>query len=131
MNLYTKIREELKFAINSRNTIKTWCLKVIVAELQREYKKELPDSEVLKILKKLEKYACDGIQNEQTTQYLTLIRSFYPQMVTEEIIKKFIIDNVDFSKFKNNMQAISVVKSHFGDTADGKLISNIIKNWNI
>ena len=36
--------------------------------------------------------------------------------------------NIDFSQFKNKMQAMGVIMKDFGKTADGKLVNDILKN---
>jgi Glu-tRNA(Gln) amidotransferase subunit E-like FAD-binding protein len=49
--------------------------------------------------------------------------------VTREEIVDWVRGNIDFSQFKNKMQAMGVIMKHFGKTADGKVVNDILKNW--
>ena len=50
-------------------------------------------------------------------------------MVDQAEIISWIKDNIDFSQFKNRMQAMGPVMKHFGKLADGKLVNQILKEW--
>jgi uncharacterized protein YqeY len=52
-----------------------------------------------------------------------------PKMVDPEEIIAWIRDNIDFSEFNNKMQAMGPVMKHFGKLADGKLVNQILKEW--
>ena len=56
-------------------------------------------------------------------------RTYLPRQVAREEIVDWVRGNIDFSQFKNKMQAMGVIMKHFGKTADGKLVSDILKNW--
>jgi len=36
---------------------------------------------------------------------------------------------VDFGQYPNKMQAMGAIMKHFGKTADGKLVNQILKEW--
>ena len=57
------------------------------------------------------------------------LQSYLPQMVSREDIVAWIQDNVDFAQFKNKMQAMGTIMKHFGKAADGKLVNEILKDW--
>jgi len=48
-------------------------------------------------------------------------------MATEEEITAWIHQNIDFSQFKNKMQAMGLIMNHFGATADGSFVKKIIQ----
>lgn len=48
-------------------------------------------------------------------------------MATDEEIITWINQNVDFSKFKNKMQAMGLIMKHFGATADGNTVKKILQ----
>jgi uncharacterized protein len=105
-------------------------LKVIVGELQRQSKKVLSDAEVIPILKKLIKYEeerLSKIPDVETSSYLQLLKKYLPQQATEEEIKAWIDNNIDFSKYKNKDQIVGVICKHFKQLASGKDIKIIVE----
>lgn len=107
-------------------------IKVIVGELQRQPNKLLSDSETVKILKLLIKYETERIDRTgdfAESIYLKTLRSYVPEQVDRKELIFWIARNIDFSKLKNKMQAISMVTKHFGPKVDGNLAKEIIQNW--
>jgi hypothetical protein len=47
--------------------------------------------------------------------------------VSREEIEAWIREKIDFSQYKNKMQAIGTIMKHFGKTADGKLVNQILQ----
>lgn len=122
-----KIFNDLK---DARDPSLKGSLKVIVGELQRQPKKILSDTEVISILKILIKYEEDRlskIPDINTTTYLTLLKSYLPQQVSEQEIKNWIDANIDFSKYKKIEPAIGQICKHFGQLASGKDIKTIVE----
>ena len=58
---------------------------------------------------------------------LKVIEHYLPKMATEEEILAWIQQNIDFSQFKNKMQAMGLIMKHFGATADGNFVKKIIQ----
>ncbi|MGA8178988.1 MAG: hypothetical protein WB792_02945 [Desulfobacterales bacterium] len=56
-----------------------------------------------------------------------MIESYLPKMAAEEEISAWIRQNVDFSKFKNKMQAMGAIMKHFGASADGNIVKEILQ----
>ena len=106
-------------------------LKVIVGELQRLSNKEPTDGEVIAILKKLVKNDEDLQVHKEKPDYTfrDVVKEFIPKQVTKEEIRIWINAHVDFSEYKNKMQAVGFIKKHFGEHADGKIISEIVKEY--
>lgn len=54
----------------------------------------------------------------------------YPpaEIASEETIRQWLTDNVDFSSLQNKMMAIGLLKKEFGKSLDGKLASDIVKS---
>ncbi len=48
-------------------------------------------------------------------------------MATDEEVKKWIEQNIDFSQFKNKMQAMGLIMKHFGSLADGNMVRKILQ----
>lgn len=91
----------------------------------------LSDEKAVKVIKGImnEESKLNAILGRETSDFLILLNNFLPEEVTEREITEWINYNVDFSKLKNKMQAVGMVKNHFGVNVDGKMVSNIIKNW--
>lgn len=103
-------------------------LKVIVGEFQRQPKKVLSDDETEKILRKLshgEKELLEAKKQESST-YLEVIKAYLPPEVSENTIRAWLEKNVDWSSLKNKMEAIKLVKAHFGPTTDGNVVKKLI-----
>lgn len=102
-------------------------LRVVIGELQRQKTKEVPDSDVVKILKKLA--ASERELGERKDQgYIDVLESFLPKEATEEEISAWIRQNIDFSTYKNKMQAMKDILAHFGPAADGNRVKEILIN---
>jgi len=135
MTLQEQIKKDMvaEYGKAKVNTMLT-CYRVIVGEMQREKKKELSDDKVISILRKLEKSeielieagGCGEDNTDTETLFLKVVRSYLPEPVSAETITKWIDDNVDFSKLKNEKQAIGMVMKHFGPTADGSIVKQLV-----
>ena len=68
-------------------------------------------------------------KQEATSAYLQILEAYLPRQVAREEIVDWVRGNIDFAQFKNKMQAMGVIMKHFGKTADGKLVNDILKNW--
>lgn len=91
----------------------------------------LTDEQAIKVINGIikEEKKLNNILGRQTSAFLELLNSYLPAKIGEEEITEWINYNVDFSQLKNKMQAIGLVKKHFGVAVDGKMVSDIIKNW--
>ncbi len=81
---------------------------------------------VMQKLSKSEKTVLD-IKNQEPSEYLKILEAYLPKMAGKEDITLWINENVDFSKFKNSMQAMGAIMKHFGKTADGNLVKKILQ----
>ena len=112
---------------NIKDVKKAAVLKLVVAEIQREPSKIVEDSKVIKIIKKL-------IENEKelkdkADQYFILTLTHYlPTEVTKEEVVDWIKNNIDFSKFKNKMQAMKPIMSEFVGIVNGNTVKQILED---
>ena len=92
---------------------------------------EITDDDVIGIIKGLAKSEQTVMEatGQTTSEYLDILQSYLPQMIDREEITRWIKDNIDFSQFKNKMQAMGPVMKHFGKLADGRLVNQILKEW--
>ncbi|MCP4021368.1 MAG: GatB/YqeY domain-containing protein [Desulfobacteraceae bacterium] len=127
--LQQEINCEYKAAMKVRNKSKINDFRVIIGELSRQPDKTLPDPQVIEILKKLEKAEKEALQRlklSEPTNFLKLVQSYLPAMASENEIRIWIQDKIDFAQFKNKMQAIKPVMKHFGNQADGNQVKQIL-----
>ena len=131
MNLQSQMKKDLSTAIKAKDEKKKDTLRVILGEFGRLDKKELSDDEVVKILKKLMKSEKEVLEQKgeaADSEFIKVIETYLPKMATREEITVWIHQNIDFSQFKNKMQAMGLVMKHFGATADGNFVKEIIQN---
>ena len=130
MNLQQQIKKDLSAAIKARDEHKKNTLRVVLGEFGRLDKKELSDDEVVKILKKLIKSEKEVLEQKGETAdsaFIGIIENYLPKMASEAEISSWVRENVDFSQFKNKMQAMGVIMRHFGATADGNVVKEILQ----
>lgn len=130
MNLQAQIKKDLSAAIKEKNENKKNTLRVVLGEFGRLDKKELSDDEVVKILKKLIKSEREVLEQKgdaTDSAFIEIIENYLPKMADEAAITAWIQQNIDFSQFKNKMQAMGVIMKHFGSRADGNSVREILQ----
>jgi uncharacterized protein YqeY len=68
-------------------------------------------------------------KKEESSEYLSILESYLPKMAPREAIVTWIEENIDFSGYKNKMQAMGAIMKHFGEQADGKVVNEILQKW--
>lgn len=145
--LQVKLKEDLKQAMRDkdeagRNTIRqvmSEFFKLTVPVTLEGGKKstrpktaeEITNDDIIGIIQGLVKseHIMLEARKEATSAYLRILETYLPRQVAREEIVDWVRGNIDFSQFKNKMQAMGVIMKHFGKTADGKLVNDILKNW--
>ncbi len=130
MNLQKQIKKDLTAAIKAKDVQRKDTLRVILGEFARLDNKELSDDEVVKILKKLSKSEKEVLKHKgQGTEsaFIGIVETYLPKMASEAEICEWIKNNIDFSQFKNKMQAMGSIMKHFGATADGNSVKKILQ----
>ncbi|MBW1696986.1 MAG: GatB/YqeY domain-containing protein [Deltaproteobacteria bacterium] len=131
MTLQEQIKKDLAAAMRSKDAERKDALRVILGELGRAETKELTDREVVKILKKLlknEKEVLEKRGQKQDSEFIRIVEAYLPRMATEQEIKAWIAENIDFSQLKNKMQAMRPIMQHFGERADGERVKQILQD---
>jgi uncharacterized protein YqeY len=116
MTLQDKLKDDLKTAIKARDEDKKDALRVIMGEMARLDKKQFPDDEIIKILKKLVKSEKEMLEKSgrgETSAFIEIIEAYLPQMASADDIRQWISANIDFSAFKNKMQAMGPIMAHW------------------
>jgi uncharacterized protein YqeY len=76
---------------------------------------------------KYEKEVLDKKGDDSDSEYINIIESYLPKMATDEEVKTWVEQNIDFSQFKNKMQAMGLIMKHFGSLADGNMVRKILQ----
>jgi uncharacterized protein YqeY len=131
MNIQKQIKQDLSAAIKAQDRQKKDALRVIMGEFNRLDKKELSDDDAVKIMIKLVKSEKELLEIkgiETDSEFISTIENYLPKRASEEEIAQWIKQNIDFSQFKNKMQAMSIIMAHFGTSADGNEVRKILQN---
>jgi uncharacterized protein YqeY len=131
MTLQDQLKDDLKTAMKARDEAKKDALRVIMGELARLDKKQFADDEVIRILKKLiksEKEMLEKSGQGETSAFIDIIDAYLPKLATEDEIRQWIGAHVDFSAYKNKMQAMGAIMAHFGAAADGNTVKRVLQN---
>jgi uncharacterized protein YqeY len=131
MGLQMQIKKDLAAAMKAKDDAKKNAIRVIMGEFGRLDKKELADDDVIKVLKKLIKSEKEMLQQSGRgidSEFLRVVEGYLPQMVSDSEIADWIRDHIDFSRYKNKIQAMGAIMSHFGASADGNRVKQILQN---
>lgn len=137
MSIHTQIHLDLQEALKS-GTTSVSDLRYILGEFSRlkgtkdgkNYISDvLTDEQAIRVLKGIisgEEKLLELVPNTVST-LKPLAETYLPKKATREELLTFIA-TIDFSQLKNKMQAIGIVKKHFGILVDGQMVNNIIQN---
>ncbi|MDZ7832560.1 MAG: GatB/YqeY domain-containing protein [Desulfobacterales bacterium] len=132
MRIQEQIKQDLKQAMKDKDEEKKNTLRIIIGEFGRAEAKELSDDEVIKIVRKLIKSEQESLaqsgKSASDSRYIQILESYLPQMASDEEIRRWIAENLDFSNYKNKMQAMRDIMAHFGASADGNQVKQILQS---
>lgn len=132
MRIQEQIKQDLKQAMKDKDEEKKNTLRIIIGEFGRAEAKELSDDEVVKIVRKLIKSEQESLaqsgKSASDSRYIQILESYLPQTASDEEIRRWIADNIDFSHYKNKMQAMRDIMAHFGASADGNQVKQILQS---
>lgn len=131
MGLQQSITAELQASIKNRDAARTGAVRILIGEFQRQPEKELSDDQVIGIIKKLIKSEREllAASGQETSDFIDVMEGYLPKQTSEDEITEWIQENIDFSKFKNRMQAMKPIMAHFGSSADGNMVKRIVQTF--
>jgi len=147
LSLHDKLRSDLKKAMLANDQEVRNTLRLIMAEFPKltvpltlesgkkttrlKNPDEITNDDVIGIIKGLSKSEQTVMEatGQTTSDYLDILQTYLPKMIDRDEIVSWIKDNIDFSQFKNKMQAMGPVMKHFGKLADGKVVNQILNEW--
>jgi uncharacterized protein YqeY len=129
MSLQKSITAELQTSIKNRDGARTAAIRVLIGEFQRQPQKELEDSRVASIIKKLVKSEREllAVTGQTASEFIEILEGYLPAQASEEEIRAWIAAHVDFSTFANKMQAMRPIMNHFGSRVDGNQVKKILQ----
>lgn len=131
MRLQEQISGELQTAIKNRDRVRTDAIRVLIGEFQRQPDKELSDQQVAGIIRKLIKSEKDllAVSGAQDTGFTEVLEGYLPRQASDEEIRKWIAENIDFREFNNKMQAMKPIMAHFAGNADGTTVKKVLQTF--
>ena len=147
LSLLDKVKQDLKTAMLTKNPEARNAMRLVMAEFPKltvpltlesgkkstrlKKPEEITNDDIIGIINGLVKSEQTVLEakKESTSEYLEILKAYLPAMVSREEIAVWIKDNIDFSQYKNKMQAMGTIMKHFGKTADGKQVNQILQEW--
>ena len=145
--LLDKIKQDLKTAMLGKDEEVRDAMRLIMAEFPKltipitlesgkkstrlKKPEEITNDDIIGIINGLVKSEQTVLEakNETTSNYLKILQAYLPKMASREEIVAWIKENIDFSQYKNKMQAMGTIMKHFGKTANGKQVNQILQEW--
>jgi uncharacterized protein YqeY len=145
LSLVKKVKQDLKTAMLTKNPEARNTMRLIMAEFPKltvpltlesgkkstrlKKPEEITNDDIIGIINGLVKseQTVLEIKRETTSEYFEILKLYLPKLVSREEIVVWIKENIDFSQYKNKMQTMGVIMKHFGKTADGKQVNQILQ----
>ena len=147
LSLVEKVKQDLKRAMLNKDQEARNAMRLIMAEFPKltvpltlqsgkkstrlKKPEEITNDDIIGIINGLVKseQTVLELKKEATSEYLEILQAYLPKMVSREKIVVWIKENIDFSQYKNKMQAMGTIMKHFGKTADGRQVNQILQEW--
>ncbi|SDO73390.1 GatB/YqeY domain-containing protein [Desulforhopalus singaporensis] len=131
MTLQEQLRVDLKNAMKAKDSDRTGAIRILMGEFGRQVEKELSDDQVIAIIKKLIKSEREllNAKGEEDSSFLQIMEQYLPSQASEEEIRSWIKENIDFSALANRMQAMKPIMNHFGAAADGNVVKKVLQEF--
>jgi len=131
MTLKEKIEADIKSAMLSRDNLRRDVLRFIKSEVSREEAglRVYGDADIIRVINKAIKNL-ETIGSDKSRMEIVLLNEYLPKQMTIDEIEvelKSIIDVGNFSGMKSMGIVMKEFTSKFGGTADGKVVSEIVK----
>ena len=147
VSLLDKLKADLKHSMLNKDVAARSAIRQIMAEFPKltvpitlesgkkstrlKTNEEITDDDIVGIvqgLAKSERVVLEA-KNEESSAYLDILQLYLPKMASRQEIIAWVRENIDFSDFKNKMQAMGSIMKHFGKQADGKMVKQILQEW--
>jgi uncharacterized protein len=145
MNLKSQISEELTAAMKAKEELKKEVLRMLKAEVMKEEvagneKRELEDSEILKIVKRMVKQRKDSIEQfekggrtelaEKEKTEIPILEAYLPAQMSEDEIAQIVAKKkaeLQISDKSKMGMLIGAVMKEVGDSAEGNVVKAAVE----
>ena len=143
MDLRDKIKNDLKDAMKSGDNVTRDVLRMLNSDIKNveiDLKKELADDDVVKIIKRNIKSRKDSIEQYkkgnredlavQEEKELKILEKYMPEQMSEEKIRKIVIDIIKKSEASGASdfgKVMGMAMKEAGGNVDGNVVSRIVK----
>ena len=143
MSLKKRIQSQLIERTKARDVVGANTLRLLLAAVKNrevEVRRELEDQEILRIIQSQVKQRKDAIQFyekgerldllDKDKRELALLMSFMPEQLSEEDIVqavKQVVGELKARDMKDMGRVMKTLMSRLGGSADGKLVSEVVK----
>jgi uncharacterized protein len=132
MSLQQKITQDMRDSIG-KDKSRLGILRFIVGEfthipneeLAKYPNKELPDDKVVSIIRKC--IATEKSLDDPNSSVIEILESYLPQSAPDDEILAWIMKNIDFTQFKNRIQAMKPIMAEFAGRTDGNTVKKILE----
>jgi len=146
-SLLDKLKADLKHSMLNKDVQARSAIRQIMAEFPRltvpitlksgkkttrpKKSEEITNDDIIGIIQGLAKSERIVLEakKEESSEYLSILKTYLPKTAPREEIITWIKANIDFSEYKNKMQAMGAIMKHFGKQADGKMVNEILQKW--
>jgi hypothetical protein len=147
VSLLDKLKADLKHSMLNKDVAARSAIRQIMAEFPKltvpitlesgkkstrlKTNEEITNDDIVGIIQgltKSERMVLE-VKNEESSAYLDILKLYLPKMASRQEIIAWVRENIDFSDFKNKMQAMGSIMKHFGKQADGKMVNQILQEW--
>ena len=146
-SLLNKLKADLKQSMLERDVAARTAIRQVMAEFPKltvpitlesgkkttrlKTNEEITNDDIVGIIQglvKSERMVLE-VKNEESSDYIEILQLYLPKRASREEIIAWIRENIDFADFKNKMQAMGSIMKHFGKQADGKMVNEILQQW--
>lgn len=142
-----RLKKDLKEAMRSKDAGRRDTIRQVMAEFPKltipitlesgkkttrlKTSSEITDDDIIDIIRSLVKSEQTVLEmtGKESSPYLETLRAYLPQLADKQAVVAWIRENIDFSRYKNKMQAMGTIMKHFGKTVDGKMVNTILREW--
>ena len=138
----TKLMNDLKEAMKEKDTIRKNTIQLIraqILQLEKDNQKELSNNEIIELIVKQQKQKQEALKEfekasredliNQTNQELKVLEQYLPEPISIEKIRKKTKHEYNLNEYTKKKMNLFIknLKTILGPTADGKQISEVVK----
>lgn len=132
--LLQQIKDDMKKAMKERNESVRYATRMILGEIPRlnlKKDQEPTDEQIQKIIRQLiksENLVCEySGQDVCDNEYIAILDSYLPKMMSEGEIQAWITDNVNFTQFNPLAKAMGYIMKNLNGKADGGTVKKVLE----